>query len=430
MQVLLIIVAFLGLMYFLFKKRTFDFFGLAYLSACIYFTPGFLGFVLYPRTVYQKVRYPSPLTDDAYPIMIVVLISIIIGGVLYDIIVENRKIYIKVKDIDLTTFISVAIGVVGFILTILTTGSTILVLEKQEMLKALNRYYILWVTGASIGAVLSYSHRRWMLFSICITLLLFNLWIGFRASLALAMMSILLIYFNERGRRRLINQKLRYLLLGLCGAFFMFIYKHVYLFMKTGDFFNIAKSLSKSTFYLKALIESEPFFTQRILHEVLEHNFKVGMGHFKGVLTQVSFFSEKFGATTTSFNSLFEPKLFPGVLGGMASNIWAEMWSSGGWPCLIIFMIINLVVLFIGSYLLRFSEPTIRGGVAIGFAYWAFYLHRNDFIFQINLEKRIFFVFLGCMLLSTIIKIACNQYSQNKIIPVKNDGKSKDSLIQ
>jgi hypothetical protein len=47
MQAVFIVVVLTGLSHFLFAKRQFDFFTVAFISACIYFLPGFFGYTHY-----------------------------------------------------------------------------------------------------------------------------------------------------------------------------------------------------------------------------------------------------------------------------------------------------------------------------------------------------------------------------------------------
>src|SRR5690606_41059085 len=67
------------------------------------------------------------------------------------------------------------------------------------------------------------------------------------------------------------------------------------------------------------------------LNEVVLRGFRTEFDHVSAVVYQLLFFSDKLGLTASSFNDYFQGALFPGVDYGMASNIWAQMWSAGGW---------------------------------------------------------------------------------------------------
>jgi len=88
---------------------------------------------------------------------------------------------------------------------------------------------------------------------------------------------------------------------------------------------------------------------------------------------------------------------------GMANNIWAEAYSSGGWLFMAAFAALFAGTLGLGSYLLRCRDPVLRAGIALLFTTWAFYIHRNDLHVQLGLEKRIVLLLALCMLASMIL---------------------------
>lgn len=414
MQMVFTIVATLGLLYFLFGKRRFDFFSVAFFSACVYFLPGFFGYALAPPTSLMPVRQPVELIDEAYWVMVAVLLAVLFGAICFDLIVRERKTKITLRGSQSAVVVATVMALVGFVLTVATTGSALLLADKHTMMVELNRWHIVWVMGASLGAVLSFVQSRWGLFSVCMALLLFDIYIGFRSSFAITLIAIFTLWISSKGSQRFVIENWRIGILGLLGALFIFIYKFLYIAIKRGDWGLVVDRLGNPLFYLTTIIRSEPFTTQVILNEVIRENFRVGTEHFTGLMYQFLLFAPALGAETTSFNDLFQPTLFPGTFAGMANNIWAEIWSSGGWPLLILFVVIFVTLLFLGSYLLQFCDPALRGGVALLLSYWAFYIHRNDILYQINLEKRIFLVWLICVLVSILFTTASQKYMGTK----------------
>src|SRR5439155_1064986 len=51
MQDTFLVISGIGLFYFLFGLRKFDFFSVAFLSACVYFLPGFVGYTVTPFSI-------------------------------------------------------------------------------------------------------------------------------------------------------------------------------------------------------------------------------------------------------------------------------------------------------------------------------------------------------------------------------------------
>ena len=80
----------------------------------------------------------------------------------------------------------------------------------------------------------------------------------------------------------------------------------------------------------------------------------------------------------------------------MASNIWAEMISIGGWTLLLGFLIVFIAVIALGQRFLRLPNLGTRAAVALAMSYWVFYIHRNELSYQLNLEKRVLMVWAFC----------------------------------
>lgn len=406
MQFIFILVALSGLLYFLFAKRQFDFFSLAYLSGCDYFMPGFLGYT----------RFELMLVDEAYLVMIAVLTAIVVGAFIFDWIALNSNPKIMFRGFKLSPAIALALAVIGLGMTVLTTGGILLSPDKSAMMLELNRWSIVWAQGASLGAVLMFAERRWILFSVCMAFLLFLLYIGFRSPLALSVIAIFVIFLSKKGRQRLAVRNWIAGIVGISAAFFLFVYKFLYIALKRGDLGAVAERLTTPDFYLLTISHSEPFTTQAILNEVVRTKFHVGVEHFSGLIYQAIPFSPSLGAKITSFNDLFQHKLFPWVPSGMANNIWAEMWSSGGWALLLLFILFFVMVLGAGSYLIRIRDPIVKGGVALFFSYWAFYIHRNDLLYQVTIEKRVLLLWIFCAGLSSLVVLAARrQYARRDL---------------
>lgn len=345
--------------------------------------------------------------------MIVVLTFILIGGFCYDIRgTNNQPIRKNIEGAQNSTLLLTAITIFSFILLILTVGEALFNPVKSEMMEDLNRWHILMVQSASIGAVISFIQKRKFLFAICMFMLIFNIYIGFRSTTAIVVISIFLYSLWKQGKQRLLIQNFKMIVLGGFIAIFFFSYKNIYSLIKAGEYSLAFERLTSLDYYINSISYSEPFATQLVLNEVVNQNFKVGVEHFAGIINHLVLFAGQLGAEITDFNSLFQPVLFPNVTSGMASNIWAEMWSSGGWPLLILFLVIFTTVLFFGSRLLNISDSNIQGLVLLSMTYWAFYIHRNTLYYQINLEKRVLIVWIVAVVISILLSYQKNKNAQ------------------
>jgi hypothetical protein len=397
MRTLFIIVSILVGLYMVLKRRRFDFFTIGYASALIYFLPAFFGFVGFP-TQYQIVE-DWPMYWKTYVVMTTVVAAIGVGTFLYDLLPHRTTLPFHLPGSSRTGEFAILLALAGFILSILTVGRMLLSPDKPLMLQSINRWFIFFELGSSIAVVVLIARKRYWLALVPGTLLLIDVYFGIRVSFALTLIAVMTMLLNRRGRERFAIRQFRFGVLGLVFIGVMLMYKTVYSAVKAGDWAVVFMRLRDSGSYVRGVTRSEPFITQTILNEVLVQNFKVGPEHFSSVLYQFVFFAPSLGAKYVSFNDLFQAQLFPGAIGwGMANNIWAEMWSSGGWPLLIAFIFVYVGMLWIGSELLRVENPEIRSISALLFSFWAFYIHRNDLFVEVSIFKQVLTVATLCVL--------------------------------
>ena len=391
----------MGALYLLLKRRRFDFFSIGFFAAGIYFLPGFFGFAQYP--VWYGQLSQRELTPRTYVVMCAVFAAIALGTLLYDMVPHRVSYAAGLKGTRLAGPIALAVGLAGAAMSVVTTRGALMTADKSEMLLGLNRWIILWEAGASLAAVILFARRRWFLFACAVVLLVADVYIGFRVAAALTMIAIFVAYCEDKGPQRFLVSRKRLVLAGAIGVAFFLVYKFLFVYVKTADWDELARQISSSELYLSSIIYSEPFITQVILDEVLLTEFRVGPGHLKSVGWQFVFFAPSLGATAVSFNDLFQPRLFPHAIGwGMANNIWAEMWSSGGWGLLAAFIVFYVFVIGVASRLLRIDNPELRATAALLFSYWAFYFHRNDVLTQLNLMKRVGVIAAMCLIASLV----------------------------
>ena len=402
MQVLFILMALLGCTYFLLCLRQFDFFSVAFFSACVYFLPGFFGYTVAPVGV--GMTMPVDLERQTYLVMVGVLVAIWAGAFLFDSTGRSHVVEWDLSGTAAAALCATLLAVIGYALIWATAGAALFDDDKIAMMESLNRWHVLGATAAPLGAVLAFASRRWWLLTICMALLVFDMYIGFRVSFGIALIAIFTLHLSRCGRQRLVMQNWQAGCLGMAFVLFLFVYKQIYITVKLGLWDVILDRLMDTELYASAILMSEPFNTQAILNEVIAQDFRVGMEHFQDVLLQFLLFSPELGRAPVSFNDFFQSTLFPSDLDyGMANNIWAEMISSGGWLLLGFFVGVFVLVLMLGSYWVRSHDATIAAGVTVVFSYWAFYIHRNDLLYQVNLEKRTILVWIACLVLSRFL---------------------------
>lgn len=402
MRILYLVVALSGALYFLLKKRRFDFLSVGYFSAVMYFLPALYGTAMSPYGPYDLV--PSPLITETYVVMVTVLLAILAGTIAYDEIPHRKVRHVGLSGTQSAGNWALLLAATGCAMSVATMGLDMLfTIDKNLLLQNVNRWIIFWEVGAGLAVVFFFSRRQWFRFGLAALILLFDVFIGFRVAFAFAFIACFTLWAEEQGRQRFGVRKVRPILLAASLIAFLFIYKAVYIPMKVGAWDIVAQQLTSTEAYNHTITNSEPFVTQTILNQVLLMNYHVPLEHLRGVPHQFLFFAPSFGAENIGFNDYFQPQLFPQVGEmGMANNIWAEMWSTGGWPLLLAFIGIDVLLLCYLSTLLRIDNREVRAAISLPAVAWAFYLHRNDVFVETNMIKRLLLIAALCVVLAMV----------------------------
>jgi hypothetical protein len=397
-----------GGLYFLLKKRQFDYFSLAYFSALIYFLPGFFGFTSFHASGDWS---DASIHPEAYLVMIFVMLSIFVSAFISSRIHKSFNINKTIPAEPWVSRLLMVLTVVGFSGLLASSGSALFQPEKDIVLESLNRWHILFYSAATIGFPIALHKRQHFLAGLFIAFLGFNLFIGFRFSLAISIISALVLVLFSKGKQRLLIDNWKMIIGAMLFGTFMFGYKVIAYAVKSGMWAVVWNRLQDANTYLFMFIRSEPFLVQQTLNEVVTNRFETTADHVISSLYQFILFAPELGAESITFNSLFQPALFPNVEYGLAANIWAQMWSAGGWPLLIVFVLIFNVILALGNSTLRARSAVLKAGLAPVFCYWAFYIHRNELGYALNLEKRLLLLLFFVIVVLAIVKVATRQGS-------------------
>lgn len=398
MQTAFVIIALSGAVYFMFAKRRFDFLSIGYISALVYFMPGFTGEVIYPMENSYVVGVPVAIHPETYLIMCVVLAGIGMAGLIFDLGAAPGGPTWSVQNEPAMATYATLYTYIGMFMTWVIVGTEVLTSpDKNRILEEFTRWSILWSTGSTLALVLALEQRRYRLAILACVPLIAEIYSGFRGATAIAAIAAITLWLNRQGESRFVVTHWKAVIGGCAAAVFLFVYKLLFSTVKEGDWALVADLLTDPQVYYAALFYSEPFFTQSILNEVVREDFRIGLGHFASLVYSFVLFAPELGLEITGFNDRVQSQLFPNMVeSGIAANIWAEIYSAGGWLLLMPFISLYAISLAAGSYAMRFSSPVVRGFLATAFCYLAFLMHRNDLLFQITLEKRILLFFVLC----------------------------------
>ncbi len=400
----------IGCVYFLFRKRDFDYLSLGFFSSLIYFMPLFFGWT-YGGNMIERI----PILPEVYYIGSAIIISLLLAAEtltltlsLQGIIPVNSKSMLMPQEGYLLELLTV-LACIGLIATIVTAGSDLLSTNKTVVMSSLSRFYILAKYASIMGLVWSFRLKRNAYFIFFLILLLFDIYIGFRLSAAIASLSVILIWLMGMGKVRLFEiaweRKKSSIAIIMVFAFF-FIYKQIYILIKAGLWGNIQVHFLKGNLLNNAVFKGEPFITQSILNNVIKEDFSIKGDYLFSNVFQFIPFSNNLGSISHSFNDMFQPILFSSWKSGMAGNWWAEWFAAFSWWGMIFAVLIYVGTLFVFSYfhIRHFHKVNLSVLLTVLGVFCAFYIHRNDITFFITLEKRVVWLWLFVIGLNMIIQ--------------------------
>jgi hypothetical protein len=398
----------------LLRRRGFDVFALALASCVIYFLPGLFGFGFF---VEADVPYVSLLLPGSYMCMSVVLSVLIAFAVVHDALGRFSAGRFEVWTFEADQFTaptSLTVATVALAATLLTIGPEALTQQKKLFIDELGYTYWTFEIFASLGTLIAFAQHRFQLLFAGILLLMVDLMLGFRLGAITTILGALLLAGAEWSDRRLLT---RWRLLLVLGLFFLaaLVWKEMISGVKeglsSGDFSILVNVLVSPNSYADAFFRSEPFVTTTILNEVVRNHYELPAAQLSGAFAIVLPFVASLDIEAATFGSLFQRDLFPEVKFGMAHNIWAQMHSIGGLLGVASYAIVFGLVIVVLQVLIRRTRGSLAAFLALSAAYWAFYSHRNDFFYQLILQRRIFFAFLAALLCSVVVEFLLSRAS-------------------
>jgi len=131
------------------------------------------------------------------------------------------------------------------------------------------------------------------------------------------------------------------------------------------------------------------------------HEFSCSPRNILNIAYIVPFAGLIFGAPE-KFESEFKPALFPNYKYGLAGNIWAETFCRFGYLGIVSAVIIFILSIAVMQILLFRAFPIALPALALSGVFLAFYVHRNDLLFELLLIRRVLLVFGVAWLLEVV----------------------------
>jgi hypothetical protein len=409
LQFALITLAVIGTAYFILRTRAIDFLTVGWFAAIIYFLPGLVGYTLSPVTPTSPIKLPVQLDPRVYTIMCIVLAAIFIVAICYDFAQSRRPSAAgswRLQGARAACDIAFWTALAGMVLTWVESGGAAFAADKRIVITAVGRWHVLWEMAGTLGALLAFAYRRKVLLAGCVALIAVDMYIGFRYAFAITFIGLMTMVLSRFGPVRLKDTPRKYWLAALLGGLFIISYQNLKEPLRDGDWQEIGQRLGSVQWYLSGIVTSEPFTTQTILNEIVRRDFTTGSAHLWSASQHLILFAPELGAEAQRFNQLYQPALFPTVDHGLADNIWAQMWSGGGWALLVAFALVHAGMLALGSRCLSVRDPAAFAGVVLFFSYWAFYLHRNELLVQVGFQKQVLLTWAASVAASMLLSAA------------------------
>ncbi|CAH7388435.1 conserved membrane hypothetical protein [Vibrio chagasii] len=375
----------ISIIYVLRPNRNFDLLTAGFISQQIYFMP-----LLFQN--FGVCTSYGCVVEDVYIIAIFLMVSFVFFSSLP---VPKRSVVIKpVCSKESFWLFSLLLGLIGFMLVLIKSKGQVFFVPKRDMGGFLGYEYILWSFSSGLSLICAYSLGSRIKILISLFLLSLTVYIGFRSTAAVTLISIFLIYANDKNLS-LRNLKLKYVLGVLIVGIVFFSYKGIYSAIKMQNYDLVLERIFEPSFYYLSIVNSEPFTIITILSRVIENDVRISIEYLFTPLLSLGFFGW-LNLDVPKYNTVVQ-SLF-NVDFGVASNIWAYFYSLLGFPGVFLFSVFFAFSNYLGAILMNMIRGPYLYVTVLSLSYWCFYIHRNDLFYQFALEKRVLLLGLICIL--------------------------------
>lgn len=387
----------LGLIFF--KKRNLDFLSIYILILFLYTLPLFFGVV---SNVY------TGLFENPDPRIFVVMGLAYLGSSLFifsdnsNFNINNSRDYLSEKiAFNIFLFLSI-IGFILFVPTILSSSSKVELLENTNLLSS-----IIYFNVPIIGFLLAIKVKNKKYIIIFSLLLLFLLLFGARKSVAIAFMGAAIIFLENKPLKLI--SKYKFLISAFAVLLVVIASKTLYGYvLGYGLLIGISEWFNNFNFNF-LFTGSEFITTSAILNSVLINDFSTDkIYYFYSFLALQPIPLSYFGYSSSYFNDVFQPALFPGINYGMAYNIWAEVFSAFGYFGVAILALTIPFLLNKLWYIYCRSKNVFSIIILIVGITFAFWIQRNSlatiFAYIRNIFYPLIFIYILIFLIKKLLK--------------------------
>lgn len=386
-------------MYLFIKKRLyFDFLSLMFFSTLFYFLPFLCGFVIIKEK--GVVKYIS-INSETYNIAIILFLCILIVTYLYDKYIRvkiKQNIYDVQMDKGFDKFCIYLFCIIS-ILFYMIQGR--FMIGKIRDLSNMIGIYKIWSNMILIlGGVSIVSNNKLGVF-LSILGAIFDLYLGDRTIFVILVIILTTYILIKKCNRGIIYYKKIIVIILLIIAPLVF-YKKLIGPIQRGDIDEFVARITNIETYTDSIVSIEPFTTQCILNEVISKNYKIKENTLVSIRNLIPLIEK---TKYSTFNEQMQKELFEGIEYGMGSNVWAELYSNLSIIAVYIMILIYLFIGVIGNILFeKIDIYKLKVIILISCSFFIFYIHRNSVVYQINLNLRVIYLYIGILFIYRILK--------------------------
>lgn len=400
------------LSYVIFKKRNIDFYTIAVLGFMIYTLPAFWG-----TTWTTQGLYFSEIHFETYLLVDMISLILFISMINFD----RKTNTISFREIQWNHYpkylfyLLLIFSYISIILAIYKVGLSSLLAETKNPthIEKMNPFFSLSIWTSLICFSFGAASKNKFIGLLPLPIMIFTLFLGIRSFFVIGIISYVITLLSHYGKTALFR-KWKY---GLTLGFIMIIatiYREVYFIIKRGDFEYVFTLLTSKDFYQSKVfvLPHEIYIVFSTLNISLSQKLNLGLEFILyQILDFIPFMGVVFELPELKYSKVIMEEFYSESQFGMGSNIWAEMYSSGGFILVLVFALIWVGIIKILNYMylkrMRLSVFFIPFGI-----YFIFYINRLSFSLAIGDLKYVVFIYI----LSLLIYLVClKPYVINKI---------------
>lgn len=412
------VLLFIGAGYFLIRRRVFDLFAVAFGGAAFYFLPLLAGYVP-DWNGSRPFSVVAPLSTGTYMVGFLFTSAIPVGAAIFDAISPQSKMTRDSSSSLSNWYIGIALaGLFGAALS-----GQILDRNKAFVLTQVGYWFVLFQSGAALACIDAFFYKKRTQLLIAALLLSVDIVIGFRSMTVMCFLTLLLIDLGSRGKITL-WRSIPFVAVATSFAFFSLLtvnnirevsLRHFgvklteigseaqstlpappdeatsHASIRTDGVLRSASDLAGRV--PRLIAQMEPFVTQAILSEVTRHNFRCHPSQIRNLALIIPF-AGRFVGGPTIFETQFKPAFFPNFWAGMAGNAWAEVYCDFGYTGVAVEIVLVVMLIGIAQILITRTPSSAVPAIVLSGVLIAFYIHRNDLLFELLLIRRVAMIFI------------------------------------